>query len=131
MTERNVQDLQEGGVLPSPADYIVEQYTSGNWLVRKWNSGIMEEMGYEKIALESTQSNGALYCSDNFRINFPVAFASLTSCVASSGPTSDWQMLMYIDHASNTSAGVFKLISTVSCTTTATKINVHAIGTWK
>ena len=35
-------------------DYIVEQGTSGNWTYRKWNSGLIEMMGYVTVSLGST-----------------------------------------------------------------------------
>ena len=38
----------------SIADYVVEQGTSDNWTYRKWNSGLIEMMGYVTISLGST-----------------------------------------------------------------------------
>ena len=52
-----------GGGLALPADYIVEQGTSGIWTYRKWNSGIAECWGSVYAQKDCTSAWGSVYDS--------------------------------------------------------------------
>lgn len=64
--------------MPIPADYIVEQGTSGIWTYRKWNSGIAECWG--RYTSEENTTFSDVWDSNNInstiiKTNYPFTFA--------------------------------------------------------
>lgn len=69
--------------LPSPADYVVEEGTSGKWRYRKWNGGIAECWCLTDSTSHAmtTQLGNQYWCEETY--NFPSGlFTSIDSAQA-------------------------------------------------
>ena len=71
-----------GGV--TPADYVTEQGTSGNWTYRKWNSGKIEAWFHGEVTCSASTTVGSYYRHSSWSLTIPSAigfFAAPNSCV--------------------------------------------------
>ncbi len=123
--------LSIGGI---QIDYIVEQGTSGNWLYRKWNSGLYECWGFIKGTVAVTVAWGSVYYSSTtIKAAFPLAFTDYPIVQAS--PVFDGSGDFWIStdsgEASKTETANYQVIRPASSDTLAYKINFYAIGHWK
>lgn len=116
------------------ADFVVEQGTGGDWIYRKWNSGIAECWATLTTTARTNSSDGGGYVSETavtpsaFPFTFteiPNVQCSINSSSVTGSPTSTAQ-------SSTTSAGSWKLYRNTSNTSTSTKrFNFYVIGKWK
>lgn len=122
--------------LPSPADYIVEQGTSGIWTYRKWNSGIAECWGTTAEAALTYQAWGSVYEAQISRvILFPSGlFVDTPTVVASPIPISGGGIMSIEFTGDGVSASQIPRLYAVrptAITNGVASASIHATGRWK
>lgn len=116
-------------IVPS-ADYIVEQGTSGNWTYRKWNSGIAECWGTHNPSSSASGTEGGLYFQSIY-IDFPSGlFASAPRTLVTAH--GNWIGGAMTGNAlTATTWQGYRWTPTSQTNTSALKIELYCIGTWK
>lgn len=118
-------------VLPSTAvDYIVEQGTDGDWIYRKWNSGVAEcWAGYSIGSFAPTSSFGGVY----YRIldkAFPSGLFNDTPSYAEVDTYWDTGNSWGSARALSNETIQYSVFKNSNSSATA-QMRIHAIGTWK
>lgn len=124
-------DFTLGGI---QMDYIVEQGTSGNWVYRKWNSGLAECWGFVKGSTAVTGAWGSCYSSGNdIKASFPFAFTDYPIVQATPVYDNGGNFWIATDTAgtSKTQTAQYQIVRPNSFDPVAYKINFYAIGHWK
>lgn len=128
-----VSDIDERiSTLEAPADYIIEQGTSGSWTYRKWNSGVSECWGVltGTASPSDVDSNIAGFSVFDVSWNFPDDLFISTPNVTYNCNIGDG----FSFPAQNTSsAKIFSCtaLSTETNSNVAFKISAKASGMWK
>ena len=116
------------------SDYVVSDTTSGNWHIRKWNSGLCEVYGWVSKSFACTSAIGSLYESAEYQENFPSgAFISKPFHFAASfrGNTNNWLLALEIgDGLSSTKTAKYAGVSYNNSTRSIT-VYFEAKGYWK
>lgn len=116
------------GVYPSPADYVVEEGTSGIWTYRKWNSGVAECWG---VPSKTVSSSGTYIGAYAFSAYFSLPsglFKSIIEANANPRIGSGYAIPAYIN-AATTQLAVDALANNGGSQTFSVHANV--IGRWK
>lgn len=126
--------------MPVPADYIVEQETSGIWTYRKWNSGIAECWGRytseENTIFSDVWDNNNIN-STIIKTNYPFAFAEtpIENCRILASKNACWQYSESNPEGLNstTKTGGYRAIRNSSTKSTSNTIyaDFYVIGKWK
>lgn len=114
-----------------PDDYVVEEGTSGDWIYRKWNSGVSEcwtYFGYTSVAM--TTSEGYGYYAPLKTENFPSGLFYSAAPVVTVGAELNGSLGGFaISTTSKTSmSGYFWATKSA---TRNTYLHVHAVGNWR
>lgn len=116
------------------SDYVVSDTTSGNWHIRKWNSGLCEAYGWVSRTFECSSSIGSLYESAEYQESFPSStFISTPFHFAASfrGNTNNWLLGLEIgDGLSSTETAKYAAFSYNNSTRSVT-VYFEAKGYWK
>ena len=120
----------------NPADYVVEQGTSGIWTYRKWNSGIAECKGVATTTLTSTGDVwvSPYYVYSTVRPNYPFPFVTAPVEVATPVRSSANSFWLYSSNSNNTTTQTdsYKAIKLNAFTKGSTlTIAYEVIGRWK
>lgn len=111
-------------------DYIVEQGTSGNWIYRKWNSGVAEcWAGYSVGSFAPTSSFGGVY----YRIldtTFPTGLFNDVPSFAEVNAYWDTSLSWASARALSKDTIQYEVYKNSSASATAI-IRIYAIGTWE
>ena len=119
------------------ADFVVEQGTSGIWTYRKWNSGIAECWGTQRMLTATTSVWGALYASDKVSpvINYPFTFIEVPQenvfCRGESIATVAYSEGSGIGMNTTTSTGSYKFLRATTMSEAWVKYEYTVIGKWK
>ena len=119
------------GYLTTPADYVIEQTTSGAWTYRKWNSGYMEMYG--TVSQTPTVLNNG---TNSITVTLPVSFANANFIVSITPAKCALQVSAYGDcnSASDKTHTVNSFILSYKynySTAYAVNFNVVIVGNWK
>lgn len=119
------------GYLTTPADYVIEQTTSGAWTYRKWNSGYMEMYG--TVSQTPTVLNNG---TNSITVTLPVSFANANFIVSITPAKCALQVSAYGDcnSASDKTHTVNSFILSYKynySTAYAVNFNVAIVGNWK
>ena len=112
------------------ADYVVEQGTSDNWTYRKWNSGISECWGTHNPSAAASGTEGGLYFQSLY-IDFPSGlFASAPRTLVTAH--GNWIGGAMTGNAlTATTWQGYRWTPTSQTNTSALRIELYCIGTWK
>lgn len=115
-------------------DYIVEQGTSGDWVYRKWNSGIAECWASVSKTITSWAAWEQLYeGSPSFYLNYPsglfVAIPVL-NCSAYGASVGTCGVELYSSHSTTRTPMIYPL-RPASAGSSTVDFYLHAIGRWK
>ena len=130
-SQRGLMTAQDKVKLDGIADYIVEQGTSGIWAYRKWNSGIAECWGtHEENMIINTQTSISGLYYKSFDLNLPTG---LFNAIPKLNGTLYSISGGFITGNVPTTPNVFPLYlcSIGTPQNVPTKLDFHAIGTWK
>ena len=116
------------------SDYVVSDTTSGNWHIRKWNSGLCEVYGWVNRTFECDTPIGSLYESAVYQENFPTGAVINTPfhfAVSFRGNTYNWLLGIEVgDGLSSTTTAKYEAFSYNSSTRSAV-VYFEAKGYWK
>ena len=116
------------------SDYVISDTTSGNWHIRKWNSGLCEVYGWVSKSFACTSAIGSLYESAEYQENFPSGAFTGTPfhfAVSFRGNTNNWLQGIEIgDGLSSTKTAKYAAISYNSFTRSG-RVYFEAKGYWK
>ena len=110
-------------------DYIVEQGTSGDWIYRKWNSGIAECFGYISLGSISVSAVGNVY-RGNTSVPLPAIFNDIPSNVhiTNGNPLSS---VISINGRATDANTISVYVWKSSKGAVDVNASFHVIGTWK
>lgn len=113
-------------------DYIVKQTTSGNWLIRKWNSGFAEcyFTGDKKTFTTSSTSGNTYYAQMYTNLAFPITFTKEPRVVGSIQQSSGGSTYPTYGVISTTSIAQVYANRGKSAETTC-HLTLYVTGTWK
>ena len=119
------------GYLTTPADYVIEQTTSGAWTYRKWNSGYMEVYG--TVSQTPTVLNNG---TNSITVTLPVSFVDTNFVVSITPAKCALQVSAFGDcnSASDKTHTVNSFILSYKynySTAYAVNFNVVIVGNWK
>lgn len=111
-------------------DYIVEQGTSGNWTYRKWNSGIAECWGTHNPSSSASGTEGGMHFQSIY-IDFPSGlFASAPRTLVTAH--GNWiGGAMTGNSLTAAEWHGYRWTPTSQTNTSALRIELYCIGTWK
>lgn len=118
----------------APADYIVEQGTSGIWTYRKWNSGIAECWGLTTRTEATTTKAGNVYQGTANSAAYPSGlFIAEPYCMTSISNANQAYLtwLTYGRNGSSTQTVVWYVASPVSRASVSVSVAIHSVGRWK
>lgn len=129
-----IEDQIEQNTEALSVDYIVEQGVSGNWVYRKWNSGIAECWGIIKTG---TYTNTNTWGSGKYMnlgsVSFPSSFfiakPTIITFVEKPGG-SGMPFFSLLNVAANTFDG-YIFDPNTSSTGYSYSLHAHALGRWK
>lgn len=114
------------------ADYVVEQGTSGDWIYRKWYSGLCEAWGTETKSIACTVSSPYYggYRTDEIQYTIPSGIfnATPTYCFGEKSVV-DSLKLMNVTANSATELGVY--YGSGQNMTISSTVVFYVLGTWK
>jgi hypothetical protein len=119
------------------SDFIVEQGASGNWVYRKWNSGVAECWARIVVAATINTAWGGLYVSGSIaatNISFPFTFTAIPVVNANLSGSGSGAFLIASGSGSTstTKTGIYELArGSASASSNNYAINYHVIGKWK
>ena len=119
------------------ADFVVEQGTSGIWTYRKWNSGIAECWGSQRMLTATTSVWGALYASDKVSpvVNYPFTFTEVPQenvfCRGESIATIVYSEGSGLGMNTTTSTGSYKFLRATTMSDAWVRYEYTVIGRWK
>lgn len=116
-----------------PADFILEQGTSGMWTYRKWNSGIAEAWGEATItsAIQTGYGNG-FYNGSVYSLDLPYGlFKIRPQVVTSVFDTSDAQLYFVALSVTKSATLHYSIVSTKSNPAASVVVSFRATGRWK
>lgn len=129
LNAENLNDAMQEVIdqIPTEADYVIEQGTSGDWYYRKWNSGYMEatlRMSYPTIGSAATL-NGV----QRMPISYPTppTFNTITDVTASGHNSGAWVSAGFDGGGS---VAVF-LMRISGNTNSLSNFSMSIKGTWK
>ena len=109
-------------------DFVVEEGTSGDWVYRKWNSGVVEAWGYKNFgSVTGTMwSSPVRYSDQNLALpsGLFVSYAPYTIGVSNG---SQW----WVVSCSTTTTNIAIRFGTVSSSAQAITASFYARGVWK
>lgn len=120
------------------ADFVTDQGTSGNWMFRAWNSGILEQWGYGTVTgkaattawggIYATSSSSPAIVPGNYLVGFTSApMVQLTLESINSGDC--WAITSVGGTA--TTAPQYRLGRGTSSSTLGVKYSIYAVGRWR
>ena len=116
-------------------DYVTDQGTDGDWIYRKWNSGISECWATATTTAATNTSDGGGYVSASAVTpgDFPTGlFIATPNVQVTCNSGNVIGSVTSYANPSTTSAGSYKLYRVSSNTNTGTKtFNFYCIGKWK
>lgn len=125
------------GAIITPADYIVEQGTSGIWTYRKWNSGIAECWGSATVTINTTGTlwKTPIYAFLNVaRQSYPFTFNAVPNEIVGvkSGTNAMWLYKQAGSDNSTTQTAQYALIKVDAFDNNTTAVlSYHVTGSWK
>jgi hypothetical protein len=120
----------------TPADYIVDEGTSGNITYRKWNSGVSEAWYYEQLDSVplTTLMTENVYSNTSYNgrgVALPSGlFATGTIPIATANAYSNGYTCCQVASATATQV-VYRIWSPYSATITGCRISIQIVGRWK
>ena len=113
-------------------DYIVAQGTSGDWIYRKWASGIAECWCTRTLQVNITTACGGAYCSDFLGVDlFPFTFVETPKCFAQVQARNNTVWPVAADVAVNIFPPMYKLVSPIQVSELSATIEHYVVGRWK
>lgn len=120
------------------ADFVTDQGTSGNWMFRAWNSGLLEQWGYGTVTgkaattawggIYATSSSSPAIVPGNYLVGFTSApMVQLTLEGINSGDC--WAITSVGGTA--TTAPQYRLGRGTSSSTLGVKYSIYAVGRWR
>lgn len=110
------------------AERIHTKGTDGIWTYILWDSGLCECWGTYSGSANLSNSEGALYYSDDITINYPAGYSYFDNVLVSGGGTgASW--VRTTDGSSNSKV-TFKIVGAASGNVAVTT-HIHAWGLWK
>lgn len=123
--------LQKASAYVEPDDYVVEQGISGDWIYRKWNSGVAECWQYAQYAnLAMTTAEGYGYYAPLKTINFPSGLFYSVAPVVTVGTELNGSLGNFTISTSSKSSVSGYFWASRSATRTV-YAHIHAIGKWQ
>ena len=114
-------------------DYVVEEGTSGQWIYRKWNSGVLEQwyQGNPGTYTVNTQ-RGNMYSGGNMTYTFPVEFVGYPTVVSGVTLSTDAYVVLAQEKGHSATSITIRIVagSSVSANQYYT-IHIYAVGKWK
>ena len=123
--------IAESKASSNEVDYIVEQGTSGNWIYRKWNSGVAECWCHHRYTpTGSTAWGGVYYTTPNTTATYPTGLFIEEPITNVFHVASATQGMPCVSSADSEKI-VFSLVRGTSGSGNELRFNIYAIGTWK
>lgn len=111
------------------SDYVVAGGEDGNWLFRKWNSGIAEcWCSSVDISKSVTTATGALYYAEHSLSLPPSLFTSVK--IANVTPLSS-AVLVFVSMKEISNTAVLLRVGSTASALISFKLQAHVIGKWK
>lgn len=131
-TKVDAEFVEQKIIENKPADYIVEQGTSGIWKYEKWNSGKFVCYGLTTALVFTPHAIGSAYYSDAFQIEFPQGvFKDAPDYVGLTPVKSGGLYSVVAQGISKDSVGALIMTPYTDQTNTTLEIRVYAVGSWK
>ena len=122
---------QEGEtiVVSNTPDFIIDQGIDGDWVYRKWDSGIAEGGGVFDGTVNITTQWGGCYYAPAVIFDFPTDFFSDTPVVQAFNSSGGSSMVMGNGAIDETHFGIH-FVRGNSASGTAYHVGIYAIGKW-